>query len=309
MPRDNEQPGVVECATPRQSDGFVRRGRRLQQTCAAHARALTERFVAWSAHSAVMSWLVSRPNRGYVVAMDQIVSLRRSGFRIRRQVGGSLVTPANKKTTCSPGLQRPASPPPISTGEAIYDQLFIPENGRPVSISREEGEYLFSFLKERQLRNTLEVGFSFGCSTAYIISATRGSHIAIDCFQAAWGDLGLANMEKLGLRQFLRFLREPSHLALPSLLREGVKVDFAFIDGGHKYDDVFLDWCYIAMMLNPSGYVFFHDASMRSTQLVAAFIASNRADFRRVPTPISSFVAFQKVGIDTRRWDHFEEFL
>lgn len=284
MPRDNEQMRVAEPARRQQSNGFFRRGRRLQQTCAAHARALTERFVTWSAQSTAMSQLLSRSVRGYVVASEHTRSLWRSGFRAS------------------------AALPSISTGETIYDQLFIPEDSRPISISREEGEYLFSFIKERQIRNTLEVGFSFGCSTAYIISATRGSHIAIDCYQAAWGDLGLANMDKLGLRQFLRFVREPSHLALPSLVREGVTVDFAFVDGGHKYDDVFLDWCYIAMMLKPSGYVFFHDTWMRSTQLVAAFIESNRADFRRVPTPIKNFVAFQKIGVDTRRWDHFEEF-
>ncbi len=189
----------------------------------------------------------------------------------------------------------------------IYEKLEIPEKDRETSIQKEEGEYLYCFLKEKELKNTLEVGFAYGCSAAYIISATTASHIAIDPFQANYKNLGIKNIEQLGLSDHLRLIAEFSHAALPNLLAEGIKIDFAFIDGGHRFDDIFIDWFYCDRLLNQQGYIFFDDAWMESTKRVTSFIRTNRKDYVELNIPIGNWYAFQKIGVDNRNWDHFKE--
>ena len=73
----------------------------------------------------------------------------------------------------------------------VYDNLIIPENYRYIAISKEEGEFIYSFLKEKGIKDTLETGLSFGCSTAHIISATNSTHYAIDPHEEMQDNLGL----------------------------------------------------------------------------------------------------------------------
>ena len=190
----------------------------------------------------------------------------------------------------------------------IYEKLEIPEDDRSTSISKEQAEFIFQFLKDKKLSHTLEIGFAYGCSTAYIISATRSAHIAIDPYEESYRNLGIKNIKNLGLIRYLIHKKEISHLVLPALLKEGIKIDFAFIDGGHKFDEIFIDWFYIDLLLQKNGYIMFDDSWLRSTQLVASFVRKNRKDYREIKTPIKNIILFQKIGKDTRKWFHFREF-
>jgi predicted O-methyltransferase YrrM len=196
----------------------------------------------------------------------------------------------------------------IVADSGIYESLEIPEADRVTSIRKDEAEFIYQFLRVREIRSTLETGFAYGCSTAHIISATQSPHVAIDPYQQDFGDLGLRNIERLGLSKHLTFIREQSALALPDLLRRGATVDFAFIDGGHKFDEIFVDWFYSDLLLNAGGFIFFDDSWLYSTQRVASFIYRNRADYSLLKTPIANLVAFQKTGKDSRTWSHYENF-
>jgi predicted O-methyltransferase YrrM len=191
----------------------------------------------------------------------------------------------------------------------IYSQLEIPEHDRVTSIKKEEAEFLYEFIQSHTLTKTIEVGFAYGCSTAYIMQATGRPHVAIDPYFEAYGNgLGPKNIEKLGLQSRLIHIQEISHAALPRLLREKQSFDFAFIDGGHKFDEIFIDWYYLDLLLDKQGYIAFHDTWMRSTQMVNAFIRANRKDYREEPSPVENISMFQKIGADERKWDHFVEF-
>jgi predicted O-methyltransferase YrrM len=191
----------------------------------------------------------------------------------------------------------------------IYKKIIIPEDFRFVSIREEEGEYLFEFLQRNNARSTLETGFGYGCSTSFIMLATQSPHIAIDPDQqTSFRGTGLQNVQMLGLRAHLRFIEAYSHTALPKLLEEGLQIDFAFIDGGHKFDEIFVDWFYCDQILQPNGNLIFHDASLESTQRVASFIRSNRSDYAELELPIKNFFAFRKIGQDKRNWDHYKPF-
>lgn len=192
--------------------------------------------------------------------------------------------------------------------DKIYQQLEIPEEKKAISITEKEGKYIYNFLKKNKIKKTLEVGFAYGCSTAYIISATKSQHYVIDAFQETYPNIGIKNIEKLKLKKFLIFENDSSHNVLPKLLKGGVRVDFAFIDGGHKFDVIFVDFYYIDLLLNNKGYVLFHDAWMRSTQYVISWIKNNKKNYKIIKTPIKNFILVRKIGEDKRVWHYFKGF-
>ena len=193
----------------------------------------------------------------------------------------------------------------------LYSQLNIEE--RLVSLSKEEAELIYIILTQTEVKKTLEIGFAYGCSAAYIISATNSIHYAIDAKQEErWNNLGIKNLEKLKLDHHLRLQHDWSHNALPELLKQGLKFDFVLIDGDHKFDGIMNDFYYVDLLLNFGGYVLFDDLYMKSTQIVVNWITTNRLDYKQIDLPdgrvYGNFALFQKVDIDERTWEHFNEF-
>lgn len=193
--------------------------------------------------------------------------------------------------------------------EEIDKKLEIPAEERSTSLSKEEAEFIFNFIKKENLKKTMEVGLAFGYSTAYIMSATESEHVAIDPFQnKQWRNLGKKNIRALGFGDKLSIMEDYSHNALPELLKANQRFEFIFIDGGHKYDEIFVDWYYSDLILEKGGFILFHDSWMQSTQMTAQFIRKNRKDYAEVNAPVKNFVLFQKIGNDNRDWHHFKNF-
>jgi predicted O-methyltransferase YrrM len=190
----------------------------------------------------------------------------------------------------------------------LYERLEIPDDRRDSSIRPEQAEYLRGFVGAQGCRRTMEVGLAFGCSAAHIIDATRRLHVAIDPFQPAYGNLGLANIDRLGWAALLELRAELSRVALPRLAAEGRAFDFVFIDGGHKFDEVLLDWALSDPLLERGGHVMFDDLWMRSVQHVVAFVERNCAHYRREQAGHRNVALFRKVADDRRDWNHFVEF-
>ena len=191
----------------------------------------------------------------------------------------------------------------------IAEKLVVRPKDKTTSIGQDEARFVYEFLQKHEIKRTMEVGFAYGYSAACIIGATGSNHIAIDPFQSTFDNAGMKNLKALGYGPQCELREAPSHVALPQLLKEGKTFQFIFVDGGHRFDEIFVDWYYSDLLLEKDGYVLFHDLWMRSTQMVAAFIQTNRADYRSIPTPLKNLVLFQKSDRkDERSWDHFEEF-
>ncbi len=189
----------------------------------------------------------------------------------------------------------------------LYAELEIPQQHSASPVSREEGEFLYQLLKQHSLYRTIETGFAIGVSAAYILSATGTAHYAIDPNPGGYDHMGLKNLRTLGLDHLLQLQIEPSHSALPRLYREGVQVDFGFIDGDHRFDGIFVDFYYLDLMLVPGGFVVFHDMWMGSSIRVVNWICTNKKNYVRIAGP-SNLAILQKIGADSRDWDHFVEF-
>jgi hypothetical protein len=64
--------------------------------------------------------------------------------------------------------------------------------------------------------------------------------------------------------QPLRFLCERSEVALPRIAAEGDRFEVGLIDGSHNWPSVFVDFCYINMMMPAGGTLFVDDIHLYS---------------------------------------------
>ena len=190
--------------------------------------------------------------------------------------------------------------------------LEIPESDSSAPVKSSEALFIYNFIRNKGLSRTLETGFAYAKSASHIIAATGKKHIVMDPFQDNYQNLGIANIEKLGMSKLLEFHPDYSHNVLPGIYKEREKknelFDFIFIDGDHKFDGEFIDFYYANLLLEPKGYILLHDTWMRSTRMLMSFIKKNREDYKQVKTPLRNFALYQKIGTDSRNGMHFREF-
>jgi predicted O-methyltransferase YrrM len=144
------------------------------------------------------------------------------------------------------------------------------ENGNPVelhsSVDKEEIEFISGLIKDNQLYRAVEVGCAMGMSSLAIADAINhapgAAHYIIDPFQKSqWKNIGVTNLKKAGYNQFT-LIEDYSEFALPRLVKEGVRVNFGFIDGWHTFDHTLIDFFYINRMLDIGGIVVIDDLQM-----------------------------------------------
>lgn len=139
-------------------------------------------------------------------------------------------------------------------------------------------EALYKLLRERQPKSVLEVGMAYGLSSLAIACALEGREarfISIDPFQhTQWSGVGVANVARIGVPHEL--VQDFSHVALPRLLAEGLRLDFGYIDGNHTFEAVLVDFFYIDKMLEVGGLVAFNDAGWPAIHKVIKWLETNR---------------------------------
>ena len=123
---------------------------------------------------------------------------------------------------------------------------------------------LYRIVLDKRRKKAFEIGMAYGVSTLSILTGlgqTDGSLVSIDPY-IGWPTgrkTALLNVEKAGFSDRHSHLHEPSYSALPRLLSEGRRFDFAYIDGAHDFDNVFIDSFYTDLLLEPGGIVGFND--------------------------------------------------
>ena len=140
---------------------------------------------------------------------------------------------------------------------------------------------LYEFVRKTKPQSILEVGMANGISTVAMLQAVRengiGEVISIDPYQSSdWRGKGIELVKECGLSGMHRLIEEPDFLALPKLLCDGKKIDFAYIDGWHTFDYTLVDFWYIDKMLNVNGTVAFNDCGMRAVAKVIDFLKTHR---------------------------------
>lgn len=160
---------------------------------------------------------------------------------------------------------------------------------------------LRELIKEYKPIHTLEVGMAFGASTLAILSTLKEEiefdvvskiHVAIDPYQrTVWDSTGIMSIQKSGMANHLDLIEDFSYNALPILLNNGVRFDFAYIDGSHLFEDAFNDFFYLNKMLNPLGLLLFDDSTDPNVKKVIRFIQRN---FSAIYQPITTYHHYSK---------------
>ena len=192
----------------------------------------------------------------------------------------------------------------------IYQKLSIKDGNRHTSLSRLEGEFLYQFIKQHNIKKTLEIGLAHGVSAAYILAATGAIHYAIDPFQDSekYTNSGLENLIKLGLDKKLKFFPEFSAMVLPKLIGRNLHFDMVLMDASHKFDDIFVDFYFIENLLNLNGFILIHDVWSPQVGTLMNWIATNKRNFARIEIACDSFACVQKIKSDDRKWFEFYQF-
>ncbi len=212
------------------------------------------------------------------------------------------------------------------------------------SVFYSSGSILYHLIREFKPTKTLEVGFAYGLSTLFICQALadngQGAHIAIDPYQdRKFRSIGLLNIERASLSNYLQFYPRPSFQVLAELNAQKATFDFAFIDGSHLFDFIMVDFFFIDRMLTDNGFIVFDDLWLPSVRKVISFVLHNRA-YRlvkpsgEVTTPLTSRLGLlwrrfaqnplgrdwqlkwipynvailQKIDTDKRKWIFYRDF-
>lgn len=144
----------------------------------------------------------------------------------------------------------------------------------PVAVDPAEGQLLQHIVMDVRPRVSLEIGCAYGVSTLYICEALTklsppARHIVIDPFQRTqWRDIGRKHVAEAGFASIVMFKDEPAELVLPALVRDGVRIDFAFVDGWHTFDQVMVEFYFLNRLLRVGGVAAFDDSNRRSVNRV-----------------------------------------
>lgn len=162
------------------------------------------------------------------------------------------------------------------------------------------GGELAALVSEFDCSKTLETGLGGG-SSALAIAAVheqrgRGGHIAIDPYQeTVFSSAGVQRLRDAGLLHRVQLIASSSELALPKLLRDGVETDFALIQGGQRFEDMFMEFLYLDHLLVNEGLMAFAEAGQPAVAAVLEFVAQTRAYERWSPAG-SELVVLRKLG-------------
>lgn len=225
--------------------------------------------------------------------------------------------------------------------DAIYQSGKLPTaagatiDAWPTGITRPAGEYLRDLLTTEFGRaprttplRTVEVGLALGLSTLFILDAVLSledsgalppgsTHTAIDPYQHNyWGSAGTLALEAAGVAGRVTLIEQDSLLALPRLVedveRGGTpRFDFAFIDGGHFYENAFIDTFYAHRLVRPGGLILVDDIWMPGIRLAVAYFETNLGSTRLPVDPRASkrFALLRTPAQPAERaWDHFTDF-
>jgi predicted O-methyltransferase YrrM len=143
--------------------------------------------------------------------------------------------------------------------------------------SRDEGILLAGLIEKHGFTRTLEVGCAYGLSSLFICTALArrggGQHTILDPGQhTEWKGIGVHQLRRAGF-DFFELIEQPSELALPRLLEEGRRFQFALIDGWHTLDHALLDFFYVNRLLEEGGVIVFDDLHLPGVRRAARYVA------------------------------------
>ena len=164
-----------------------------------------------------------------------------------------------------------------------------PKRSRPfegdferVALPAEDCDNLRDMLVARDAHVVIEIGLAYGSSALAIgeglcwTGATETSHIIIDPFQAtSYENVGWEALKAAGVADRCTLIEEPSSIALARLVADGFTADAAFVDGSHRFHEVFVDLYFLRKLVRPGGLIVLDDAELPSVSSALRYFDMN----------------------------------
>ncbi len=190
---------------------------------------------------------------------------------------------------------------------------------RTVSISPREGESLREWVLKEKATKTIEIGLAYGISALYICEGLvlggdlDARHVVLDPFQQeGFANCGLQILDEAGVSRLVDHHDVISQIVLPSFLREQREFDFAFIDGNHRFDSVFLDLFYLGRLVRKGGVIALDDYNLPGIKKAVSFFLTNLGWTIEETSPEADrhrwVVLRTPMTEDSRDFRYFEEF-
>ena len=151
-----------------------------------------------------------------------------------------------------------------------------------VALPAADGDILRDILIAHGAHVVIEVGLAYGSSALAIGEAlcstggTEASHIVIDPFQAtAYENVGWDALNAAELAAQTTFIGEASSIALARLAGDGFTADAAFVDGSHRFHEVFVDLYFLRKLVRPGGLIILDDAAWPSVATALRYFDLN----------------------------------
>lgn len=145
-----------------------------------------------------------------------------------------------------------------------------------------EAATLSQLINTTRARNPLEIGLALGASAVAIAEALQvndpsSRHVVLDPFEADFGNVGLRELDRLGLGDTVEFHAEHSEDFLQTCIRANRFFDFIFNDGAHSIGDKVTNTFYADRCLAAGGIMAFHDAFLPSTVASVRYLVQERS--------------------------------
>lgn len=139
-----------------------------------------------------------------------------------------------------------------------------------VSVPAHDCDVLRDALIAEGARAVIEIGLAYASSAlaigeALLVTGGPVRHLIIDPYQeSSYAGVGWQAVCAAGLDRHSAMILEPSSIALPRLVSEGFIADAAFVDGSHRFHEVFVDLYFLRKLVRPSGLIILDDAEWPS---------------------------------------------
>ncbi|HEY7174054.1 MAG TPA: class I SAM-dependent methyltransferase [Micromonosporaceae bacterium] len=164
-------------------------------------------------------------------------------------------------------------PPWTRNDELDFEAVTMPE--RDCDLLRD------LFIAE-QVETVVEVGLAYGSSALAIgealltVAPPRPRHVIVDAFQdTIWSNVGWDLLRSAGLDAIATLITAPSSLALSNVVSDGLTADAAFVDGSHRFHEVFVDLYFLRKIVRAGGLVVLDDHWAPSVRAAVRYYERN----------------------------------
>jgi predicted O-methyltransferase YrrM len=149
-----------------------------------------------------------------------------------------------------------------------------------VTLPERDCDLLRDLLIAERAETVVEVGLAYASSALAIgealITVEHPRHVVIDPFQeSVWSNVGWELLRSAGLDSIATLMLSPSSIALAQLVTEGIIADAAFVDGSHRFHEVFVDLYFLRKIVRPGGLIVLDDNWAPSVRTASRYYEHN----------------------------------